>query len=66
MYWFCFSLLNRISNLTNSNKSKDLWSFLDSVYNSKLPFKGCDLKIINDTGEEVLSLFRNYFLYYNV
>ncbi|VVC41456.1 Hypothetical protein CINCED_3A005749 [Cinara cedri] len=48
-----YNLLNRISNLTNSNKSKDLWSFLDSVYNSKLPFKGCDLKINNDNGDEL-------------
>jgi len=50
---FCFRLLNCISNLTNSNNSKDLWPFLESVYNSKLPIKGLDLKINSDSGEEV-------------
>jgi len=53
---FCFRLLNCISNLTNSNNSKDLWSFLESVYNSKLPIKGLDLKINSDSGEEVINL----------
>ncbi|XP_025411611.1 DENN domain-containing protein 1B-like isoform X2 [Sipha flava] len=48
-----YKFLNCISNLTNSNKSKDLWPFLESVYNSKLPIKGCDLKINNDNGEEL-------------
>ncbi|KAL5233179.1 hypothetical protein ACI65C_000589 [Semiaphis heraclei] len=48
-----YKLLNCISNLTNSNNSKDLWSFLESVYNSKLPIKGLDLKINSDSGEEL-------------
>lgn len=51
-----FRLLNCISNLTKySNKSSDLWPFLESVYNSKLPIKGCDLTIKNDNGEEVVN-----------
>lgn len=37
--------------------SKDLWPFLESVYNSKLPIKGCDLKINNNNGEEVVIFF---------
>lgn len=37
--------------------SKDLWPFLESVYNSKLPIKGCDLKINNNNGEEVVISF---------
>jgi len=53
---FCFRLLNCISNLTNSNNSKDLWPFLESVYNSKLPIKRLDLKINSDSGEEVIYL----------
>ncbi|CAI6362230.1 unnamed protein product [Macrosiphum euphorbiae] len=48
-----YKLLNCISNLTNSNNSKDLWPFLESVYNSKLPIKGLDLKINSDSGEEL-------------
>uniref|UniRef100_A0A2H8TUP2 DENN domain-containing protein 1A n=1 Tax=Melanaphis sacchari TaxID=742174 RepID=A0A2H8TUP2_9HEMI len=48
-----YKLLNCISNLTNSNNSKDLWSFLESVYSSKLPIKGLDLKINSDSGEEL-------------
>lgn len=66
-------MLNCISNLTNSNKPKDLWSFLESVYNSKLPIKGCDLKIKNDVGEEVMNelinrkLFNTYLgVFFNV
>lgn len=57
MFYFYFRLLNCISNITNSNNAKDLWLFLESVYNSKLPIKGCDLKINSNSGEEVIHLF---------
>jgi len=59
-----FRLLNCISNLTNNKKSKDLWLFLESVYSSKLPIKGCDLKVNNDNGEEVISIFINILYKY--
>ncbi|XP_050544102.1 DENN domain-containing protein 1B-like [Daktulosphaira vitifoliae] len=48
-----YKFLNCISSLTNSSKSKDLWSFLENVYNSKLPIKGCDLRVTNDKGDEI-------------
>ncbi|XP_050423721.1 DENN domain-containing protein 1B-like isoform X2 [Adelges cooleyi] len=48
-----YKFLNCISSLTNSSKSKDLWPFLEHVYNSKLPIKGCDLRVTNEKGEEL-------------
>lgn len=45
----------------NYNKYNDLWPFLESLYQSKLPIKGCDLKIKNDNGEEVFILFYRHF-----
>lgn len=56
--YFCFRLLDAVSKVINCNKPNDLWSFLEFVYNSKLPIKGCDLKVYNDNGDEVVILLK--------